>query len=107
MDNNQQFNAPEGTKSGLAIAGFVCSCVSFFLPGFILIIIGFVLGIIGRNKSTDKTYRGLGTAAFIIAIVMFVLRVIGVIVSVILFSLGILTPLIAPLLTYFAMMLSY
>ncbi|MCR4697020.1 MAG: hypothetical protein K5654_06875 [Lachnospiraceae bacterium] len=100
--DNQQFSSSYEKKNGLAIAGFVCSCVSFFLPGMILPILGFIFGIVGRNGSTDKTYRGLGTAAFVIAIVFFVFRLIAIIASLIMMSLG----LFAPIIAYFAAIMS-
>lgn len=64
-------------KCGLAIAGFVIALVSLiFDPLIILSILGFIFGLIGLNKSTNRTYKGLAIAAFSISIGTCVFQVI-------------------------------
>ena len=73
VNDNSGYNEK---KSGLAIAGFVIACISlFFDPLVLLSVLGFIFGIIGVSKSTNKTFRGLGIAAWIICICTFVLQI--------------------------------
>lgn len=65
-------------KNGLAIAGFVLAILGFvFNPCYICSILGFIFGLVGLNTSTDKTYRGLALAAWIIALVSFIAQVLA------------------------------
>lgn len=62
-------------KSGLSIAGFVIALIAFvFDPCYVLSLLGFIFGVVGSGVSTHPTYKGLGIAAWIIAIISFLLQ---------------------------------
>ena len=81
----QQYTPQQQTNtlpwSGLGIAGFVCSVVSFFFLGIILGPLGLVLSILGYRQTSQGTHRGRGLAlaGIIIGGICTALAVIGII----------------------------
>ncbi|MES2779193.1 MAG: DUF4190 domain-containing protein [Bacteroidota bacterium] len=60
-----------GDMDGMAVAGFVCALVGFFIAGVILGILGIVFSIIALNRmgTSGKKGRGLAIAGFILGII--------------------------------------
>ena len=81
----QQYTPQQQTNtlpwSGLGIAGFVCSVVSFFFLNIILGPLGLILSILGYRQTTQGTHRGRGLAfaGIIIGGICTALAVIGII----------------------------
>ena len=79
--NNQQVNSGyQGKTSGIAIGGFVCSLIGFWIAGIILGIVAISLGATALNHMKtfpEEKGKGLAIAAIVIGIIDIIGAIVG------------------------------
>lgn len=79
--NNQQVNSGyQGKTSGIAIGGFVCSLIGFWVFGIILGIVSISLGAAALNHMKtfpEEKGKGLAIAAIVIGIIDIIGAIVG------------------------------